>query len=539
MIELRDYQQEAIEKIFEAQERGVRRQILAMATGAGKTVVFASLVNRRLVSGGRALVLAHRDRLIRQAADKISKFVPLSEIGIVMGESNRFHARCVVASVQTLARRRRLAVMPKFDLVIVDECHRSAADSYQRILKHVCHEQTLLLGVTATPSRTDGIGLDRVYDEIVYQIGILDLIRRGYLVPLRGQRLVIEADFSKLRTQKNTDGISDYRPDEVAELMDKANWFEKASEGWMKYARDRRTIAFVPRVAMAHRLARYLRGEGVRAVALDGETPQLVQRQALADFERGEIQFLSSCDLLTEGVDLPSANCALFARPTKSEIVYSQGVGRITRLSPETAKVDGLVLDLVGVTNKFDLCTLADLVGVKELKDGETIVDAVEREKKEAEEAAAEQLALPEIAEGEVVGREVDLFQGRAPEMKKPFEWQAYPEHRRAVLVVGGHKIEVWRESADGPYRYGDFGWRSNFQGQSYDRDEAKAACEAEARRLIYGDWANDPASEKQIALMTKNKIRFRPGVTKSEASMLLKPVFDRIERAKKGRATA
>jgi superfamily II DNA or RNA helicase len=289
---------------------------------------------------------------------------------------------------------------------------------------------------------------------------------------------------------------------------------------------------------MAHRLARHLRGEGVRAVALDGTTAQHVQRQALADFERGEVEFLSSCDLLTEGVDLPSANCILFARPTKSQIVYSQAIGRGTRLSPETDKVDCLVLDLVGATNKFDLVTLGDLVGVKELKDGETIVEAVEREKKEAEEAAVEQLTLPEIATGEVVGREVDLFQSRAPEMKPLFEWQIYPEHRRAVLAVAGHKIELWRESADGPYRYGDFDWRSRFEGQSYNKDEAKAACEAEARRLLFGEWANDPATDKQISLMNKNKIRFRPGVTKSEASMLLKPVFDRIERAKRARAT-
>jgi len=524
-MELRDYQQEAIEAIFAAYERGVRRQLVAMATGAGKTVVFASLVNRRLVSGRRALVLAHRDRLISQAADKISKLVPLSEIGIVMGEQNRLHAPCVVASVQTLARRRRLAVMPKFDLVIVDECHRSAADSYRRILAHVCHEQTLLLGVTATPSRTDGIGLDRVYDEIVYQIGILDLIRRGYLVPLRGQRITIEADFSNLRSQKD---------DEVAEIMDKANWCEMASEGWMKYARDRRTIAFVPRVAMAHRLARYLRGEGVRAVALDGTTPQSVQRQVLADFERGEVQFLSSCDLLTEGVDLPSANCALLARPTESEIIYSQQVGRITRLSPETGKVDGLVLDLVGVTNHLDLCTLADLVGVKDLKEGETIVEAVEREKREAEEASAEQLTLPEIAVGEVVGREVDLLAAKEVHRRGVFEWHAYPARKTSVLKVAGHEFRIIKVGDQ--YTFADMGWGSRFQGQSYDYREARNRCEEEARRVLFGKnggWRAEPATPNQIALMSRMRIAIPPHCTKGQASYLIEA------KQKKARATA
>jgi superfamily II DNA or RNA helicase len=531
---LRGYQQEAIDAILAAYGRGVRAQLLAMATGAGKTVVFANLVGRR---PGRALVLAHRDRLIQQAAAKLGAVLPWSDLGVAMAEQNRVHARCVVASVQTLARQRRLAALPKFDLVIVDECHRSAAKTYQRILAHVRHPETLLLGVTATPSRTDGIGLDKVYDEIVYQVGILDLIERGYLVPLRGQRITIEADFSKLKTQKNTDGISDYKADEVAEIMDKANWFEKASEGWLKYAADRRTIAFVPRVAMAYRLAEHLRGQGVRAVALDGSTPQHVQRKALSDFERGEVQFLSSCDLLTEGVDLPSANCALFARPTKSQIVYSQAIGRITRLSPETGKTDGLVLDMVGATNKFDLLTLGDLFGLRSLKDGETISQAVEREKKEEEEAAAEQMELPEMADGKVVGREVNLFGGRQPAPRKPlFEWQMYPEQRRAVLIAGGKRYEVWRQTPTAPYRFAMMDWSSRWEGVNPTWDGAKTAVEEKAKEIMFGGkdapWRSAPASPKQIETMTRMRIRFNPHITKGEASDLLDARFKKARAA-------
>src|SRR5262245_19762250 len=153
MITLRDYQQAGIDAIFAAYHRGVRAMLLAAATGAGKTVLFANMVSRR---PGRALVLAHRDRLIQQAAAKLGAVLPVSDLGIVMADQNRVHARCVVASVQTLARSRRLAMLPQFDTVIVDECHRSAAKTYQRILAHVRHRETLLLGVTATPSRSDG-----------------------------------------------------------------------------------------------------------------------------------------------------------------------------------------------------------------------------------------------------------------------------------------------------------------------------------------------------------------------------------------------
>jgi ATP-dependent helicase IRC3 len=533
---LRDYQLEAIEAISAAYERGLRAQLLAMATGAGKTVVFADLVNRWLALGRRAIVLAHRDRLIRQAAEKIGKFVPWSQIGVVMARENRMHAPCVIASVQTLAYQRRLAPMRQFDLVIVDECHRSAAKTYQRILAHVRHEETLLLGVTATPSRTDGIGLDKVYDEIVYQVGILDLIERGYLVPLRGQRITIEADFSKLKTQKNTDGISDYKQDEVAEIMDKANWYVKASEGWLKYAADRRTIAFVPRVAMAYRLAEHLRGLGVRATALDGSTPQNVQRRALADFERGEIQFLSSCDLLTEGVDLPSANCALFARPTKSQIVYSQAIGRITRLSPETGKVDGLVLDMVGAANKFDLVTLGGLFGLRQLKDGEDVASAIKREKKEEEEAAAEQLDLPEMAEGKVVGREVNLFGGRQVQKRGIFEWQIDTGAMRSKLHAGGHTFEIWREGGSDWYGFADMHWRGTLNGRTTNYLEARARIEEEARRLLFGDkdapWRSAPASPKQIELLMRFRIPIQADMTKGEASDLLDAKFKKAMAA-------
>jgi len=530
MINLRDYQQAGIEAVHAAYARGVRNQLLAMATGAGKTVLFASLVSQR---PGRALVLAHRDRLIQQAVAKLGAALPVSDLGVVMADQNRVHARCVIASVQTLARQRRLAAMPQFDTVIIDECHRSCSKSYLAIIKHVCHPETLLLGVTATPSRTDGIGLDQVYQEIVYQIGILDLIERGYLVPLRGQRITIEADFSKLHTKTNTDGINDYKQDEVVELMDKANWYVKAAEGWEKYAADRRTIAFVPRVAMAHRLAEHLRGLGIRAAALDGSTPQSVQRQALAQFERGEIQFIASCDLLTEGVDLPSANCALFARPTKSQIVYSQAIGRITRLSPETCKTDGLVLDMVGASNRFDLCTLGDLVGVRELRDGETIVEAVKREKREEEEAAAEQLELIETAEGEVVGREVDLFAGRQWEKTKLFDWRVFPDERRALLFAGGRRYEVWRQTPTSPYRFAAMDWMSHFEGVAPTWHGAKTAVEEKAKELIFGTtWRSAPATEKQIETLLKYRIPFGPEITKGEASDLLDAKFKKARAA-------
>jgi len=513
--------------------------LLGDFTVTHNTVVFADLVSRR---PGRALILAHRDRLIQQAAEKLEAIIPRHKIGIVKAEMNQCAADVVVASVQTLARPRRLAKMPTFDTVIVDECHRSAAVTYRRILDHVRHQDTLLLGVTATPSRADGIGLDEIYEEIVHEVGILQLIEEGHLAPLRGQKIYIAADFSSLHTRTNTDGINDYRQDEVVKLMAQADWYKHVTEGWLKCAADRRTLAFVPpgkddddrSTAMAFQLADYMRERGVTATAVNGQSDLGEQRRVIRDFEAGQLQVIVNCDLYTEGVDIPSINCIVFARPTKSQIVYAQAIGRGTRPSPETSKTDCLVLDVVGASNRFDLCTLGSLFGIKSLKDDEDVSQAIEREKKEhAEQAEREQETLR--VKGEVRAKDIDLFGGRShqqpqQEKKKLFDWIIYRERKQSFLVSGGHEFMI--SKIGDTYTYADLSWSGKFQGQTRNYNEAKDACEAELRRKLFGGrdapWRGAPASEKQIALLTKFKIPIKPDITKGEASDLLDAKFSK-----------
>lgn len=544
-MQLRPYQQEAHDAILSAYQRGVRRQIVAMATGAGKTVLFAHLVAGR---AGNALVLAHRDRLIAQAAEKISSVIPWSRIGIVKAEQNQPHAQVVMASVQTLARQRRLGMMPKFDTVIIDECHRSAASTYQSILRHVCHEQTLLLGVTATPSRADGVGLDAVYEEIVYQIGILELIEQGYLVSLKGRKIYIPADFSRLHSRVNPDGIHDFKQDEVVDLMTKANWYQKVTEGWLDHASDRRTIAFVPpgrderkrAAAMAHILADYMQGQGIRAAALDGTSEKSLQRQTIASFERGETQVLVNVDLMVEGVDIPSTNCILLARPTKSHIVKMQAIGRGTRLSPATGKQDCLVLDMVGATNGFDMVTLGDLIGVRSLRDGEDVLAAVARQRREEEEKAAEQSEPPELAEGRLVAENIDLFEHRdtreaRPQRKAAFDWSVDPPTMKARMYSAGHTFEIWR-TRDGRYCFADMKWGTNFEGEAASYREARTRCESEAWRILRerngAPWRARPATEKQIGLLNRWRIPVPVNCTCGQASDL---IDRRLQRRKAG----
>jgi superfamily II DNA or RNA helicase len=169
-LSLRPYQEEAIAAVEAALGRGVRRPLIVLPTGTGKTICFAALIARR---GGSALVLAHRDELLRQAADKLAVADPTLALGVgfVAAERDDVHAPVVVGSVQTLARTRRLQRLPRhFDTVVVDEAHHASARSYRRILAHV-ERSPLILGVTATPQRSDRQQLGEVWEQIVYQRG--------------------------------------------------------------------------------------------------------------------------------------------------------------------------------------------------------------------------------------------------------------------------------------------------------------------------------------------------------------------------------
>lgn len=528
-MQLRPYQQEALDAIDAALSRGVRRQLLALPTGGGKTVVFSELVRRR---PGRALILAHRDRLIQQAYDKLATVINPAQLGIVKADQNHFAAQTIVASVQTLARPRRRSVLPPFDTIIIDEAHRSAARVYRDIIQDLAGPETLLLGVTATPERSDGVGLDTVYDEIVYQVGILDLIRDGYLVPLRGRKVVIDADFSGVHTRRNADGVSDYRMDEIEKLMDASNWCEKVGRGWLEQASDRRTIAFVPRVRMAYQLAEWLAAEGVAAAALDGSTHISEQRRIVREFEAGRVQFIANCDLFVEGADIPSINCVVFARPTKSQIVYNQAIGRGTRLSPDTGKTDCLVLDMVGASNRFDLCHLGTIAGVSKVYDGETLDEAVEREANDRLPANAFTYSV----DAKLGFIDTELFRNtQSGQLLTPqFEWNIDREHRVAHMRAGAVLYIITRQSPEEPYTYC---WRSNGQSEVFTAStykQAVDACNEHAKTHTFGGrdaaWRTRPATEKQVALLRKMKIPFTPSITGGQAAEILDARFMRIK---------
>ncbi len=374
---LRPYQRAAIDAVLTARRRGVRRMVVCLPTGAGKTVIFSELARlaRRPV-----LVLAHRRELITQAHDKLCRALgDEGAVGVEQGDTTASpHARVVVASIRSL-RPERLARliadrpasserttaggssgMGGFGLVVYDECHHAAAADNKRVLRALGAFDPdwsgTLLGLTATTARGDGRGLDEVFQEIVYTRSIGRMVSDGYLAPLRGYRIATAAD---LRGVSLTRG--DLQLDELAEAIDIQERNALVARSIQELARDRRTIAFCVTVAHARNLARALNTIGVPAGIVYGQMKPEARRRTLADFRAGRLSAVTNVGVLTEGFDDPGVSCIAMARPTRSSGLYAQCVGRGTRPAP--GKPDCVVLDFADLGD-LSLVTLPSLAGL-------------------------------------------------------------------------------------------------------------------------------------------------------------------------------
>lgn len=359
---LRPYQVDALAGIAAELAKGVRRTLLVLPTGAGKTVVFSEQIRRMLAeTGKRALVLAHRGELLKQAQRKLLDVGVLA--GIEKAEMRAGHAPVVVASVQTLkvARLKRLRASD-FGIVVVDEAHHATAKSYRDVLTHF--DEVPILGVTATPDRADGTALREVFESVAFRYEIRQAIRDKYLAPIRARRVVVkDLDLSSVRVR-----AGDLAQDDLAAIMSAEGVMHGIASPLVEQAGDRKTIVFAVDVANAHALAAVLnRYRGGSARAVDGSADELTRTMLLEDFARGEFQFLVNCALLTEGFDEPSVSCIAIARPTKSRALYTQMVGRGTRLFP--GKDACLLLDFVGNSGRHKLVGPIDALAPGEVSD--------------------------------------------------------------------------------------------------------------------------------------------------------------------------
>ena len=509
IIRLRPYQTEAVAAVEHALARGVRRQLVSMPTGSGKTIIFVDLIRRR---PGRALVLAHRDELISQAVGKCRVVDPDGDIGIVQAERDEVSAQTVVGSVQTLVRSNRLArLIPDFHTVIVDEGHHATAPSYRTILEHVrafANDGPLLVGWTATPKRSDGHALGDVFEEITYEAKLLPMIEEGYLADLRAIQIRVKADLDEVHVRGG-----DLVADELDAVMRRANAPRHVAAAYREHAADRQGIVFTPSVRLAYETASALNNVGIDAVAVDGTTDPDTRRVILARLRTGWIQAVVNCNLLIEGFDEPSVSCIVVARPTRSQSLFVQMIGRGTRRYP--GKRDCLVLDVVGATSRHDLQTTATLFGLEPDDLAEMpLTEAVARRRHVAETPTAS---------GPLVARPVELFHQGA------LHWVTSGATRHALavgdglLILKSDDLVEWRVEYAPRHRRREVlatGLTLAYaQGVAEDKARAFGAAVLVSRQA---SWRQQPVTRKQLLALRRWRIPLKAHLSKGQASDLL-----------------
>lgn len=351
-MQLRPYQEEARAKVQQEWKEGRKRTLLVLPTGCGKTIVFSKIIEDRVKMGERVLVLAHRSELLEQASDKLKTATGLGT-ALEKAENTSIGTwfRVVVGSVQTMQREKRLSKFPDdhFDTIVIDEAHHAISDGYQRVLEHF--KDANVLGVTATPDRGDMRNLGSYFDSLAYEYPLVDAIKSGYLSKITAITIPLELDLSTVSQQGG-----DFKVSEIGTALDP--YLEQIADEMVKQCKNRKTVVFLPLVKTSQKFRDILNEKGFRAAEVNGESKD--RAEILEDFDKDKYNVLCNSMLLTEGWDCPTVDCVVVLRPTKVRALYSQMVGRGTRLAP--GKENLLLLDFLWHTERHELCRPAHLI---------------------------------------------------------------------------------------------------------------------------------------------------------------------------------
>lgn len=372
-INLRDYQTKCIQTVLRSYQRGTSSQLVVLPTGTGKTVIFVQCI---LDFHWPSLILVHRDELAGQAVAKLTAAgVSPSDIGIVMGDQDQLGRKITIGSVQTLSRSggKRLDALLKIlrpQMIVIDEAHHAASKSYQSIIARI--EPDLLLGFTATPMRMDKkhlVGDGNTFKKITFRRSIIEMVMSGFLVP--PSRKVVN-------TTTNLRGVGlqagDYNRTKLGNKVNDTERHKRIVESWLEFAKDRKTIVFAVDVTNAKRLSETFCAMGVDARVIYGELSKGDRSALLEAYARREFNVLVNCEILTEGFDDPETDCVLMARPTLSEALYVQMIGRALRLFK--GKTDALIIDVTDNSLKHSI-NLQDIM--PEAKDTQALLREMPR----------------------------------------------------------------------------------------------------------------------------------------------------------------
>ena len=497
MLTLRPYQAECVELIDNLKPGSY---LVQMATGLGKTVTFASIKRK-----GRVLILSHREELVRQPLKYYD-----CKTGVEMAsESAPPDAEVVSASVQTLTRRLHRFSPYDFDMIITDEAHHAAAVSYKRIYQYF--RPRLHIGFTATPGRGDKVRLDDVFSDIIFSRDLRWGIENNYLSDIFCRRVSIGYDLSQVRTTRG-----DYAPGELDRAMD--GTADAIAEAYRTMARGA-TLIFAVSVRHAEEIAAKIHG----AVVVTGETKN--RAEIVQAFTEGKIPCIVNVMVFTEGTDIPRVETIIIARPTQSDTLYAQMVGRGLRLYPGKDKLN--LIDCVGVTGKASLCTAPSLLGIDMSNIPARNAASVHGMLFELPVKAAAAADCPEswIKNVEIV----NLWAQEQKYQTHDVNWFKMPDGSLVCSLPERQSLRI------GPM---DSLGRVEFLGAKMPMQTAldNALIYLEERFSQYrhiwdlrivNKWGKAPATEKQLAIIRRRCKGFdTANLTKGQASMILNRLF-------------
>ncbi|MCD4652409.1 DEAD/DEAH box helicase [bacterium] len=340
----RPYQKNAVDSVLSRYANGSSRLLLHLPTGAGKTVIAAIIVEKmlQLPQAGKVLFVAHREEILDQTMQKLKQHLPKVNIQIEQGKRySDSKAQITIASVQSLIKRKERFNPSDFTLIICDECHRALAPSWTEVISYFFENignNSLLLGMTATPRRSDGRSALSVFNVIAYEISRLELQDLGYIVPMHYYTIQTDLHLDRVKMSGG-----DFQVGSLTKIMNTPEKRALALNAWLEKGKDKKTVVFCAGVAHARQLAYDFKQIGIRAQTIDAKTSG--RREILKKFKNKELDVLTNYGVLTEGYDDPGIECILMARPTTSPLVYTQCVGRGLRISK--GKTSCTVIDII------------------------------------------------------------------------------------------------------------------------------------------------------------------------------------------------
>lgn len=536
----RPYQAAAHKAIRDGLAKGTTHQLIQMATGTGKTVVFSQLPEQlKSTHPGKMLVLAHRSELIDQAIAKMRVVNPFLRIDKEMAEhhADPSQADVIVASVATLGRRgtKRLSKYDwsLFDKYVVDEAHHSVASSYLNIFEAARlfedGNKSLLLGVTATPSRGDGQALAKIFQKITYTYAMRQAIEDGWLVEPHGYRVKTGTSLDKVKISQG-----DYDTQELSNTVNTPQRNQLIVKAWLENAQGRPTVGFSVDIQHAKDLAAMFVQYGIKAEAVWGVDPDRADK--IARHKSGETTVLFNCGVLSEGYDDPQISCIILAGPTKSPVKFTQMVGRGTRLHP--GKIDTIILDIVDASSRNSLVTLPTLMGMSASLDlkGQGVVYAVK--KLEEEQKKYPQIDFTQLADISTLDafiENVNLFEVKfAPEVEGNSELSWYPSPTGGYVLILPNKdrLSINQNLLDKWSLFGTIK-EQTYQGERDTIEQAFLAADnlvnkvcPDALKILRREekWHKNPASGPQLKLIAKlyKGKAIPPDLSSGQASKLI-----------------